>query len=135
METPITLTLVIDDPDHPMKLLAGARMFDLSTDVKWNLEGDIAGQPIPGRNGKAVADWVTDKAAARTGAEYELVDLRDYPLPRYKDFSLRWNGRRGTAHSYALIAGPSSRTAEPSPSELSKTTEPWSASTSWSRRI
>jgi hypothetical protein len=36
--------------------------------------------------------------------------LRDYPLARYKEFSLRWNGRRGTAHRYALIAGASSRT-------------------------
>jgi hypothetical protein len=26
--------------------------------------------------------------------------VRDYPLVRYKEFSLRWNGRRGTARSY-----------------------------------
>jgi hypothetical protein len=36
--------------------------------------------------------------------------LRDYPLARYKEFSLRWNGRRGTAHRYALTTGASSRT-------------------------
>ena len=41
----------------------------------------ILGSTRPGRNGKAVADWVTDKAAARTAARYELVDLLDYPLP------------------------------------------------------
>jgi NAD(P)H-dependent FMN reductase len=41
----------------------------------------ILGSTRPGRNGKAVADWVTDKAAARTAAQYELVDLADYPLP------------------------------------------------------
>ncbi|MFG2357932.1 NADPH-dependent FMN reductase [Streptomyces sp. NPDC048521] len=41
----------------------------------------ILGSTRPGRNGKAVADWVVDRAGARTAAEYELVDLADYPLP------------------------------------------------------
>jgi NAD(P)H-dependent FMN reductase len=41
----------------------------------------ILGSTRPGRNGKAVADWVVDRAAARTAARYELVDLLDYPLP------------------------------------------------------
>ena len=40
----------------------------------------ILGSTRPGRNGKAVADWVLDKAASRE-ATYELVDLVDYPLP------------------------------------------------------
>lgn len=26
--------------------------------------------------------------------------VREHPVPRYKQFSLRWNGRRGTAHGY-----------------------------------
>ncbi|MDH6108636.1 NAD(P)H-dependent FMN reductase [Kitasatospora sp. MAP12-15] len=41
----------------------------------------ILGSTRPGRNGKAVADWIVDRAVARTGAEYELVDLADWPLP------------------------------------------------------
>lgn len=41
----------------------------------------IVGSTRPGRNGKAVADWVADKAKSRTAADYELVDLVDYPLP------------------------------------------------------
>ncbi|MCX4578468.1 NAD(P)H-dependent oxidoreductase [Streptomyces sp. NBC_01571] len=41
----------------------------------------ILGSTRPGRNGKAVADWVVDRSGARTGVEYELVDLADYPLP------------------------------------------------------
>jgi NAD(P)H-dependent FMN reductase len=39
------------------------------------------GSTRPGRNGKAVADWVASKAKSRTAADYELVDLADYPLP------------------------------------------------------
>jgi NAD(P)H-dependent FMN reductase len=41
----------------------------------------ILGSTRPGRKGKSVADWVADKAAERTAAEYELVDLVDNPLP------------------------------------------------------
>ena len=32
--------------------------------------------------------------------------VRDRPLPRYKQFSLRWNGRRGTARRYTHIVTP-----------------------------
>jgi NAD(P)H-dependent FMN reductase len=41
----------------------------------------ILGSTRPGRNGKAVADWVLAQAQRRTGATYELIDLLDYPLP------------------------------------------------------
>ena len=41
----------------------------------------ILGSTRPGRNGKAVADWVAERAAARSAAAYELVDLADHPLP------------------------------------------------------
>jgi NAD(P)H-dependent FMN reductase len=40
----------------------------------------ILGSTRPGRNGKAVADWVIGQAQGRP-ASYELVDLADYPLP------------------------------------------------------
>jgi hypothetical protein len=36
--------------------------------------------------------------------------VRDHRLPRYKQFSLRWNGHRGTAHSYTAAEGPDGRT-------------------------
>jgi NAD(P)H-dependent FMN reductase len=41
----------------------------------------ILGSTRPNRNGKAVADWVLERAADRTTAEYELIDLLEYPLP------------------------------------------------------
>jgi NAD(P)H-dependent FMN reductase len=40
----------------------------------------ILGSTRPGRNGKAVADWVLTQASNRN-AHYELVDLLDFPLP------------------------------------------------------
>jgi NAD(P)H-dependent FMN reductase len=43
--------------------------------------GIILGSTRPNRNGEQVAKWVYEIAAGRSDAEYELVDLRDYPLP------------------------------------------------------
>ena len=43
--------------------------------------GIILGSTRPGRNGEAVAKWVLDVASKRTDAEFELIDLLDYPLP------------------------------------------------------
>jgi NAD(P)H-dependent FMN reductase len=43
--------------------------------------GIILGSTRPNRNGEQVAKWVYDVAARRDDAEFELVDLRDYPLP------------------------------------------------------
>jgi hypothetical protein len=35
---------------------------------------------------------------------------RDRPVPRYKQFSLRWNGRRGTAHRFGTLTTEAGRT-------------------------
>src|SRR5438105_13078812 len=43
--------------------------------------GIILGSTRPNRNGEQVAQWVYGLASRRGDAEFELVDLRDYPLP------------------------------------------------------
>jgi NAD(P)H-dependent FMN reductase len=43
--------------------------------------GIILGSTRPNRNGEQVATWVLDIASRRGDAAFELVDLRDYPLP------------------------------------------------------
>ncbi len=43
--------------------------------------GVIIGSTRPNRNGEQVARWVLDTANRRDDAAFELVDLRDYPLP------------------------------------------------------
>ncbi len=43
--------------------------------------GIILGSTRPNRNGEQVAKWVYEIASQRSDAEFELVDLRDYPLP------------------------------------------------------
>ena len=43
--------------------------------------GIILGSTRPNRNGEQVANWVFGLASRRSDAEFELIDLRDYPLP------------------------------------------------------
>ena len=41
----------------------------------------ILGSTRPNRRGEPVARWVLEIASQREDAEFELIDLRDYPLP------------------------------------------------------
>src|SRR5256886_5975774 len=43
--------------------------------------GIILGSTRPNRNGEQVARWVLEAASRRHDAHFELLDLRDYPLP------------------------------------------------------
>ncbi|MGI5153990.1 NADPH-dependent FMN reductase [Microbispora sp. CA-102843] len=43
--------------------------------------GIILGSTRPGRRGEQVATWVYEMATRRTDAEFEVIDLRDHPLP------------------------------------------------------
>ena len=43
--------------------------------------GIIIGSTRPNCNGEQVAAWVYDMASRRSDAEFELIDLRDHPLP------------------------------------------------------
>ena len=43
--------------------------------------GIILGSTRPNRSGEQVAMWVHGLASRRSDAEFELIDLRDYPLP------------------------------------------------------
>jgi NAD(P)H-dependent FMN reductase len=55
----------------------------------------ILGSTRPGRNGKSVADWVTDKAAGRPAANYELVDY----------LYAEWNNKAAAFVSYGALGG------------------------------
>ncbi len=66
--------------------------------------------PYPG--GQARLEAIAFELANTEAVTVTIVDsdgdtvatlVRNYPLLRYKDFSLRWNGRRGTAHGYAYL--------------------------------
>ncbi len=44
--------------------------------------GIILGSVRAGRNGEQVANWVRETAEAKGGAEFELIDLKTFELPR-----------------------------------------------------
>lgn len=52
----------------------------------------------------AKADEVTVTILDATGNEVATL-VRDRPVVRYKQFSLRWNGRMGEAHRYTVLSG------------------------------
>ena len=57
----------------------------------------------------AAADEVT--VTIEDSAQDTVATLvRDRPVVRYKQFSLRWNGRMGTAHRYTVLSGPDGTT-------------------------
>ena len=47
----------------------------------------VLGSTRTGRLGASVADWIIDAAAGRPGADYELVDLLDHPMPFFDGIS------------------------------------------------
>ncbi len=53
----------------------------------------------------ARADAATVTIVSSSGATVATL-LRDYPVARYKQLSLRWSGRRGVAHGIARVPGP-----------------------------
>src|SRR5256885_2263628 len=56
--------------------------------------GIVLGSTRPGRRGDQVARWVHERAARRGDAEFEVVDLRDHPLPHLADAPMAPGGYR-----------------------------------------
>ena len=73
----------------------------------------------PGAPGPLAEERISFKLAKADAVTVAIIDaqgnvvatlVHDHPLLRYKQFSLRWNGRRGSARSYTVTASPHGRT-------------------------
>jgi NAD(P)H-dependent FMN reductase len=64
----------------------------------------ILGSTRPGRRGAQVADWVMEHAKNRTDAEFELIDLVDYPLPHLDEPLPPSMGQYQNAHTHEWAA-------------------------------
>jgi NAD(P)H-dependent FMN reductase len=64
----------------------------------------IIGSTRPGRNGEAVARWVLEQAAGRTGVDYEIVDLLDYNLPHLDEALPAAAGQYANEHTKTWAA-------------------------------
>jgi NAD(P)H-dependent FMN reductase len=77
--------------------------------------GVILGSTRPNRNGAQVAAWVHDRASRRTDAEFDLVDLLDYPLPHLAEpvpaayggyvhaYTRAWSAKVATYDGFVLV--------------------------------
>lgn len=75
----------------------------------------IIGSTRPNRNGEAVAKWVNDIAQKHGGAEFELVDIKEYDLPlldepippsqgKYsKPHTLRWSAKIASFDGFVFV--------------------------------
>ena len=76
--------------------------FELTPIFSPNPTGHIKAERISFKLAKA--DEVT--VTILDSNEDEIATLvRDRPVTRYKQFSLRWNGREGEAHTYTVLGG------------------------------
>ncbi|WAH39465.1 NADPH-dependent FMN reductase [Alicyclobacillus dauci] len=78
--------------------------------------GVIIGTTRDARFGGKAAQWFMDLARQRTDLQFELIDLRDYPLPFFNEMSsnlhmptqnaegLRWQKKVGEFDGYVVIA-------------------------------
>ncbi len=66
--------------------------------------GVILGSTRPGRRGEPVARWVMDAAGRRSDAEFELIDLADYPLPHLDEPLPASMGQYQNAHTQEWAA-------------------------------
>jgi NAD(P)H-dependent FMN reductase len=66
--------------------------------------GIILGSTRPNRNGEQVARWVFDIASRRDDARFELIDLRDYPLPHLDELLPPSLGQYQQEHTKAWAA-------------------------------
>ena len=77
--------------------------------------GIILGSTRPGRRGEQIATWALDVAKQRGDAEYEIVDLADFPLPhldepgppsfgRYEhDHTKQWSARIASFDGFVMV--------------------------------
>jgi NAD(P)H-dependent FMN reductase len=61
----------------------------------------IVGSTRPGRHARAVADWLVAEAEGRPGVQYDVVDLRNHPLPLLDEAMPPGLGQYENAHTKA----------------------------------
>jgi hypothetical protein len=77
--------LAVDEPSHAVTIVAGTRLLDLSTDLKFTLSGDVAGVPLPGRTGKGEADLSNWDAIVGVKGQFDLGESGGWFVPYYAD--------------------------------------------------
>jgi len=97
--------LAVEDPRHPVKLVGGARMLDLTTEVKIDLEGDIGNIPLPGRRAQGEAGNTVWDAIVGVKGRFDPGVQDKWFVPYYFDIGtgesdLTWQGVLGVGYTF-----------------------------------
>ena len=96
---------VVDHPNYQMDVLAGARMLNLSSDLKWSLAGDLGDPPIIDASGRSdVSDTLWDGIVGFRGRA-EFGEDKKWFMPYYFDIGtgdsdLTWQAIGGVGYSF-----------------------------------
>ena len=96
---------MVDHPNYQMDVLAGARMLNLGTDLKWNLPAISAMPPLLDASGKSdVSDTLWDGIVGLRGRA-EFGDDNKWFMPYYFDIGtgdsdLTWQAMAGVGYSF-----------------------------------
>ncbi len=96
---------VVDHPNYQMDVLAGARMLDLSTDLKWNLTGDLGDPPLIDASGKSNASQTNWDGIVGVRGRAEFGDDHKWFVPYYLDIGagdsdFTWQAIAGVGYSF-----------------------------------
>lgn len=96
---------VIDEGDRRLQLIGGARMLDLTTEVKLRADGDIAGTPLPGRTARGEAGNTVWDAIVGVKGRMAVGTEKKWFVPYYVDVGtgdsdLTWQAMLGVGYAF-----------------------------------
>ena len=96
---------VVDHPNYQMDVLAGARMLDLGTDLKWSLVGDLGDPPVIDASGKSHVSQTNWDGIVGIRGRAEFGDDHKWFMPYYLDIGtgdsdLTWQAIAGAGYAF-----------------------------------
>jgi hypothetical protein len=94
-----------EDAAHPVSLVAGARLIDLTNELKLDVTGDITGTPLPGRRVRGEANLSNWDAVVGLKGRMDLGEAGAWFVPYYADIGtgesdLTWQAVLGVGYAF-----------------------------------
>jgi len=97
--------ILSEDAAHPVSLVAGARLIDLTNELKLDVTGDITGTPLPGRQLRGEANLSNWDAVVGVKGRMDLGEAGAWFVPYYADIGtgesdLTWQAVLGVGYAF-----------------------------------
>jgi hypothetical protein len=97
--------LLSEDESHPVSLVGGARLLDLTNELKLTVTGDITGTPLPGRQTRAEANISNWDLIVGLKGRFNLGEEGGWFVPYYVDVGtgesdLTWQALLGLGYAF-----------------------------------